>query len=136
VLDAAAGSRPAITVFGSDYDTPDGTCIRDYIHVSDLADAHLLALNALINGAKTTSYNLGNGQGFSVREVIDAVYRVTGCKVPFTLGPRRAGDPAILVGDATRAMKELGWRPQLGDIDTMIYTAWQWHKHYSSKVIK
>ncbi len=136
VLAAAAGDRPAITVFGSDYDTPDGTCIRDYIHVSDLADAHLLALNALINGAKTTSYNLGNGQGFSVREIVDAVYRVTGLKVPFTLGPRRSGDPANLVGDATRAMKELGWRPRLSDIDTMIFTAWQWYKHFSSKVIK
>lgn len=136
VLDAAAGKRPAITVFGGDYDTPDGTCIRDYIHVSDLADAHVLALKALEAGAKTTPYNLGNGQGFSVREVIDSAARVTGRQVPFTVGPRRAGDPAALVGDATRAMQELGWRPQLHDIDTMIDTAWQWHNVYSAKVMK
>ena len=136
VLDAAAGKRPAITVFGDDYDTPDGTCIRDYIHVSDLADAHVLALKALETGAKTTAYNLGNGQGFSVREVIDSASRVTGRQVPFTLGQRRVGDPAALVGDATRAMQELGWRPQLHDIDTMIDTAWQWHNVHSAKVMK
>lgn len=136
VLDAAAGKRPAITVFGDDYDTPDGTCIRDYIHVSDLADAHVLALKALEAGAKTTAYNLGNGQGFSVREVIDSAARVTGRQVPFVVGPRRAGDPAVLVGDASRAIRELGWRPQLNDIDTMIDTAWQWHNVHSAKVMK
>lgn len=136
VLDAAAGKRPAITVFSDDYDTPDGTCIRDYIHVSDLADAHVLALKALEAGAKTTACNLGNGQGFSVRQVIDSAARVTGQKVPFVLGPRRAGDPAALVGDATRAMQELGWCPQMHDIDTMIDTAWQWHNAHSAKVMK
>lgn len=132
VLDAAAGKRSAITVFGDDYDTPDGTCIRDYIHVSDLAEAHVLALKALENGAKTTAYNLGNGLGYSVREVIDSVARVTGGQVPYTVGPRRAGDPAALVGDATRAMQELGWRPRLHDIDTMVDTAWRWHSMYNA----
>lgn len=136
VLDAAAGKRPAITIYGDDYETLDGTCIRDYIHVSDLADAHVLALKALENGSKTTAYNLGNGQGFSVRQVIDSVARVTGQQVPLILGPRRAGDPAVLVGDATRAIQELGWRPKLNDIDTMINTAWQWQNVHSAKVMK
>lgn len=136
VLDAATGKRPAITVYGDDYETPDGTCIRDYIHVSDLAGAHLLALRALETGSKTTVYNLGNGQGFSVLEVIDSAARVTGRRVPFTVGPKRPGDPAALVGDASRAMQELGWRPQLHDIDSMIDTAWQWHSVHSANVVK
>ena len=127
VLDAAAGKRPHITVFGTDYATPDGTCVRDYIHVSDLADAHVLALRALLEGAATTAYNLGNGQGFSVREVIDCAQRVTGREVPAVLGPRRAGDPPTLVGDATRIRRELGWSPRLADLDTIIATAWRWH---------
>lgn len=136
VLDAAAGSRPAITVFGDDYATPDGTCVRDYIHVSDLADAHVLALKALQNAPKTTTYNLGNGQGVSVREVIDAASRVTGHQVPFTLGSRRPGDPAALVGDATRASQELGWRPRFHGIDKIVETAWLWRDIHSSKVAK
>lgn len=136
VLDAALGRQPAITIFGDDYDTPDGTCIRDYIHVSDLANAHVLALKALEKGAKTTAYNLGNRQGFSVREVIDSAARVTGRQVPIILGPRRGGDPAVLVGDTTRAMQELGWRTKLNNIDTMIDTAWQWHNIHSMKVMK
>ena len=127
VLDAASGKRANITVFGTDYPTPDGTCIRDYIHVSDLADAHVLALRALLEGAATTAYNLGNGKGFSVREVIDCAQRVTGREVPVVLGPRRAGDPPTLVGDATRIRRELGWTPRLADLDTIIETAWHWH---------
>ena len=128
VLDAAAGRRPCITVFGTDYPTPDGTCIRDYIHVSDLADAHVLALRALLEGAATTAYNLGNGMGFSVREVIDAARRVTGRDIAITEGERRPGDPAVLVGDASRIRSELGWSPRLADLDTIIATAWHWHQ--------
>lgn len=106
VLDAAAGKRTAITVFGDDYETPDGTCIRDYIHVADLADAHVLALKALEDGAKTTAYNLGNGHGFSVKEVIETAERVAGKTVPVEIGQRRPGDPAKLVGDSTRIRSE------------------------------
>ena len=127
VLDAAAGKRPAITVFGDDYDTPDGTCIRDYIHVSDLADAHVLALKALEAGAKTTAYNLGNGRGFSVREVIASVERVTKKKVPLYIGPRRAGDPALLVGDPGCATAKLNWIPKLYEIDLIVETAVRWN---------
>lgn len=127
VLDAAAGSRPHITVYGDDHPTQDGTCIRDYIHVSDLAQAHVLSLQALEAGAATTAYNLGNGRGFSVREVIDAARRVTGRDIPVVIGPRRAGDPPELVGDATRARSELGWVPQHADLDEIVRTAWAWH---------
>ena len=128
VLDAASGRRPAITVFGEDYDTPDGTCIRDYIHVTDLADAHVLALQALEHGAASTVYNLGNGQGFSVREVIDCARRITGREVPVETGPRRAGDPPRLVGDAGRIHQELGWQPRYADLDEILQTAWNWHR--------
>ena len=128
VLDAAAGTRPSVTVFGSDYDTADGTCIRDYIHVSDLADAHVLAMRALLDGAKTTAYNLGNGAGFSVREVIDCARRVTGRDIAVAEGARRPGDPAVLVGDAHRIRTELGWSPRLADLEAIIATAWRWHQ--------
>jgi len=128
VLDAALGRRPEVTVFGDDYDTPDGTCIRDYIHVTDLADAHVLALRALEAGAPSTAYNLGNGQGFSVREVIDRARQVTGRNIPVVIGPRRPGDPPRLVGDATRAMQDLGWQPRYADLDRILETAWAWHQ--------
>ncbi|MDX1607001.1 MAG: UDP-glucose 4-epimerase GalE [Candidatus Competibacterales bacterium] len=128
VLDAAAGRRPAITVYGDDYDTPDGTCIRDYIHVTDLAEAHVLALQALERGAPSTAYNLGNGAGFSVREVIARARRVTGCEIPVETGPRRPGDPPRLVGDAQRIRRELGWRPRFADLDVILETAWRWHR--------
>ena len=127
-LDAAAGKRPALTVFGHDYDTPDGTCVRDYIHVSDLADAHVLALSGLEAGVASQPINLGNGAGFTVREVIASVERVTGLTVPFVLGDRRAGDPPSLISDAARAREVLGWNPRLADIDTIIATAWAWHQ--------
>lgn len=133
VLDAAAGVRPEIVVYGDDYDTPDGTCIRDYIHVTDLANAHVLALGALEAGAKTTAYNLGNGRGFSVKKVIDTVREVTGRDIPVRLGARRPGDPARLVGDATRIQKELGWQPCHADLSDMIGTAWRWHQKVSSE---
>lgn len=127
VLEAAAGARPAIQVFGDDYDTPDGTCIRDYIHVSDLASAHVLALLALEDGVETTAYNLGNGQGFSVREVIAAAEAVTGFSVPVDIGQRRAGDPPRLVGDAAAAISKLGWKPRITELDAILKTAWQWY---------
>ena len=128
VLDAAAGTRPSVTVYGSDYDTADGTRIRDYIHVSDLADAHVLAMRALLDGAKTTAYNLGNGAGFSVREVIDCARRVTGRDIAVAEGARRPGDPAVLVGDASRIRSELGWSPKHAGLDTIIESAWRWHQ--------
>jgi UDP-arabinose 4-epimerase len=128
VLDAASGRRENITVFGTDYDTRDGTCIRDYVHVTDLADAHVLALQALERGAPSAAYNLGNGTGFSVSEVIEAARRVTGIDVPVVLSGRRPGDPDALVGDASRARADLGWEPRLFEIDQIVGTAWAWHQ--------
>lgn len=127
VLDAAAGRRPAIIIHGDDYATPDGTCIRDYIHVTDLARAHVLALQALEQGAETTAYNLGNGQGFSVHEVIEQAKRVTGKPIPVEIGPRRPGDPPRLVGDASRIRSALGWQPEYAGLDSILATAWRWH---------
>lgn len=128
VLDAASGKRSNVAVFGTDYDTRDGTCIRDYVHVTDLADAHVLALQALESGAASSVYNLGNGTGFSVQEVIESVGRVTGKEVPVVFTDRRPGDPPALVGDAARACAELGWKPQLFEIDRIVATAWAWHQ--------
>ena len=123
---AATGGEP-LHVFGDDYPTPDGTCQRDYVHVSDLADAHLLALSRLESGAGSSVYNLGNGAAVSVREVIDAVERVSSRKVPFVMAARRAGDPARLVASSARAHSELGWRPRLAALDDIVGTAWRWH---------
>jgi len=131
VLDAVAGVRPDVTVFGADYPTPDGTCIRDYVHVADLAQAHVLALQALQIGAASTAYNLGNGTGFSVRQVIDIASEVTGRPVPVKTGPRRAVDSPKLVGDASRIRAELGWRPVHADLADIIGTAWRWHQAQS-----
>ena len=148
ILRAVLGTGPGLTVFGSDYDTPDGTCVRDYIHVNDLCDAHLAALDRLLaapvgmlgtaalNDGLTAGSgeqgalhcNLGNGQGFTVRQVIDAAARVTGREVPFTVGPRREGDPARLVADSALAGRELGWTPKVTDIREIIETAWAWHR--------
>jgi UDP-glucose 4-epimerase len=131
ILDVALGRRKSIRIYGDDYSTPDGTCIRDYIHVSDLADAHLLALKALETEAAAKNrliYNLGNGQGFSVREVIESARRVTGHPIPAELHPRRPGDPAVLVASSDRAMKELGWKPHYTQLDDIIRTAWTWHQ--------
>jgi UDP-arabinose 4-epimerase len=132
VLDAASGRRPSVTVFGADYDTPDGTCIRDYIHVTDLANAHVQALGALEMGSQSTVYNLGNGEGFSVLDVVHAVERVTGLTVPASRGDRRVGDPAALVSDAALARDELGWQPQITSIDEIVRTAWAWHQKSKS----
>jgi UDP-arabinose 4-epimerase len=128
LLDAASGDRNAITVFGTDYETADGTCVRDYIHVADLAMAHVLALKALEQGLEHRAFNLGNGQGYSVREVIASVERVTGRRVPVKFGERRPGDPARLISDSARAAKELQWSPQIIDLDGIIGTAWAWHQ--------
>jgi UDP-glucose-4-epimerase GalE len=128
VLDAAHGVRPDITIFGDQYATPDGTCIRDYVHVADLAQAHVLALQALESGAPSTAYNLGNGRGFSVRQVIEVAESVTGRAVPVRVGSQRAGDPPQLVGDATRIRAALGWQPCHAELEDIIGTAWRWHQ--------
>jgi UDP-glucose 4-epimerase len=136
VLDVALGRRNSIKVFGDDYPSHDGTCVRDYIHVSDLADAHLLALDALETPRAADHrlvYNLGNGAGFTVKEVIDSVRRVTGRPIPVEICPRRPGDPAFLIASSEKAIAELGWRPRYSQIDDIIRTAWLWHqKRYSS----
>lgn len=126
VLQAASGRRPAIQVFGRDYDTPDGTCIRDYVHVVDLCQAHLLALDHLVRRERSDAFNLGNGSGFSVQEVIDAAYHVTGREIPVTDAPRRPGDPARLVADAHRAREILGWRPDFAALERILEDAWRW----------
>ena len=128
-LDAAAGGAP-LQVFGGDYPTPDGTCLRDYIHVSDLADAHLRALDALERAPRTTVYNLGNGRPYSVAEVVAAAERVTGRRVPRIMGPRRPGDPAVLYASSARIRAELGWTPAFEALETIMETAWKWrHLH-------
>lgn len=128
VLDAASGRRPDVTIFGRDYETPDGTCIRDYVHVSDLATAHVLALDSLLGGGPSRKLNLGLGYGFSVLEVVRAVKRVTGLTVPVVHGPRRVGDPPALVSDPSRAMATLDWTPAFTDLDHIVRTAWAWHQ--------
>jgi UDP-glucose 4-epimerase len=136
VLDVALGRRPSIRIYGNDYPTPDGTCIRDYIHVSDLTDAHMLALAALDSGAEDQSpliYNLGNGHGFSVLDVIESARRVTGHAIPAEIQPRRPGDPAVLVASSEKAIRELGWKPRYTTLDDIVRTAWIWHqKRYSA----
>ncbi len=132
VLDAIAGRREALTIYGTDYDTPDGTCIRDYVHVCDLVDAHILGLEWLISGKGSRVFNLGTGKGFSVREVIDSCRAVTNRKVPLIEGKRRAGDAAKLVSGSARAVRELGWKPDRSILQTMVTDAWRWHQngHY------
>lgn len=125
---AALGLRPGLKVFGNDYDTKDGTCVRDYIHILDLADAHLLAIRHLRAGGESRQYNLGNGQGFTVREVIDTVERVSGKEVPHEDAPRRPGDPAKLVAASDRIRNDWGWNPKFPKLDTIIETAWNWHR--------
>jgi UDP-glucose 4-epimerase len=127
VLDVALGRRASIRIYGEDYATPDGTCIRDYVHVSDLADAHLLAFEKLETRDRLI-LNLGNGKGFSVREVIESVRRVTGHPIPAEVHPRRPGDPAVLVASSEKAMRELGWKPNYTQLDDIVRTAWVWHQ--------
>jgi UDP-glucose 4-epimerase len=128
VLLTAMGKRESISVFGTDYDTPDGTCIRDYIHVTDLAQAHILGLEHLLKGGSTEVFNLGNGKGFSIQQVIEAARVVTGRPIPVTLADRRPGDPPSLVGSAEKAQRILGWQPQYADLETILEHAWQWHQ--------
>lgn len=130
ILDAAIGKRRDIKVFGTDYDTPDGSAIRDYIHVTDLADAHILALEYLKKGARSDVFNLGNGDGYSVLEVIDMVKQVTRKDFKVTLVDRRVGDPAKLIGDASKAKNILGWKPKYFELERIIETAWNWHINY------
>ena len=128
VLQTALGQRAAFTIYGEDYDTPDGTCIRDYIHVADLVDAHVLALRYLEDGGAAAAFNLGNGEGFSVRQVVAAARRVSGRDFEVRIAARRHGDPARLVADPTRAREILGWTPRRDDLETQIADAWRWHR--------
>ncbi len=129
VLMAALGKRESISIFGTDYPTPDGTCIRDYIHVTDLADAHVLGLEYLFQGGDTATFNLGNGNGFSVRQVIDTAELVTGQDIKVTVSDRRPGDPPSLVGSSEKAKKTLGWSPQYPEVKDILTHAWEWHQH-------
>jgi UDP-glucose 4-epimerase len=126
----AAINGKAIPIFGTDYETPDGTCIRDYIHVTDLARAHFLALERLASGGNSGIYNMGNGNGYSVKEVIETVGEVTGMKVDTIETPRRPGDPARLVAGSEKIKKEMGWTPKYPDLGTIVNTAWQWHQKH------
>jgi UDP-glucose-4-epimerase GalE len=127
---SAALGGPGLQVFGSDYPTPDGTCLRDYVHVSDLADAHIRALEVITGTGRSGAYNLGTGRPASVRDVIGAVERITGLEVPWTLAPRRPGDPAVLYAAPLKARIELGWEPRFPDLDSIVRTAWEWHRSH------
>ena len=127
ILQVPLGQRDAVSIFGDDYDTRDGTCVRDYIHVTDLAQAHILAMNYLNNGGKSDIFNLGNGVGFTVKEVIEVARKVTGQNIKEEISPRRAGDPAQLVASSEKAKQVLGWKPQYADVETIIASAWKWH---------
>jgi UDP-glucose 4-epimerase len=129
VLQVPLGRREYISIFGDDYDTHDGTCIRDYIHVTDLADAHILAVEKLRSGSDSTVYNLGNGNGFTVKEIIEAARRVTGHPIPAVVAERRAGDPAKLVASSEKAKRELGWKPKFTNVEDIIATAWKWNNN-------
>ena len=127
VLQVALGKRASVSMYGTDWDTPDGTCVRDYVHVTDLAQAHILALKAMEAGCATASYNLGNGSGYSVKQVIEMAREVTGRPIEAVPGPRRPGDPARLVASAEKIRRELGWKPEIPDLRDIIETAWKWH---------
>jgi len=130
VLQVALGQREHVSIFGDDYPTPDGTCIRDYIHVMDLAQAHFLALQRLRNTGESGIYNLGNGTGFSVKQIIEKCREITGHPIPAVVSPRRPGDPAVLIASSRKAKQELGWTPQYEDVGTIIETAWKWHRRH------
>ena len=136
ILDAAAGLRKKITVFGTDYPTPDGTCIRDYIHVTDLAAAHFLALKRMMKTGKSDFFNLGTGKGYSVQEVIRMTEKVTGLKVPVKIGTRRPGDPPRLIAQSQKAQKVLGWKPKFSDLKNILKTAWTWHQKWHREMKK
>ena len=122
--------REYISIFGTDYDTKDGTCVRDYIHVNDLAQAHILAMKYLCDGNDSNIFNLGNGVGFTVKEVVETARKVTGHPIPAKEEPRRAGDPSMLIASSAKAKEVLGWNPQYADLETIIGTAWKWHKSH------
>lgn len=130
ILQVALGKRDKIMLFGDDYNTPDGTCVRDYIHVTDLANAHILALDRMLSGGCSATYNLGNGQGFSVKEMVDIAREVTGHTIPAEIAPRRAGDPATLIASSEKAQQELKWEPKYNDVKTIIASAWKWHQSH------
>lgn len=130
ILQVALGKRDKIMMFGDDYNTKDGTCVRDYIHVSDLASAHSLALERLMKGGESRIYNLGNGTGFTVKEVVDVARKVTEHPIPAEVAPRRAGDPAVLIASSDKAISELNWKPKFNSLETIIETAWNWHKNH------
>lgn len=130
ILQAALGKRESIQIFGDDYNTHDGSCVRDYIHVTDLAQAHILALKKLKNGGDSDIYNLGNGKGFSVKEVVSLARKVTGIGIKEAIAPRRPGDPAVLVASSERIQKELKWEPKFNELSTIIETAWKWYKNH------
>jgi len=129
LMNVALGRQKHIEIFGTDYPTPDGTCVRDYVHVSDLAAAHLLALDAL-DGTGRLIYNLGNGQGFTVKEVIDGVRRVTRRTIPVVESPRREGDPAVLIASSEKIQRELNWKPKFQELDEILSSAWTWHQNF------
>ena len=130
ILQVPLGKREHITIFGDDYPTPDGTCLRDYIHVLDLADAHVLAVDYLRKGGESNIFNLGNGQGFSVKEMIEAAEEATGHDIKVEIGQRRAGDPAQLIASSEKARSVLGWKPRFTDVRAVIGTAWKWHQQH------
>lgn len=132
ILQVATGEREHIKIFGTDYPTHDGTCVRDYVHVSDLAQAHLLALKRLLAGGESAVYNLGNNRGYSVREVVEVARKITGHPIPVIETGRRAGDPAVLVASSDKIRRELGWRPNYEDLETIVKTAWAWHQKEAS----
>jgi len=134
VLDVAIGAREDIKIFGTDYPTPDGTCIRDYIHVTDLADAHVLALKYLMDGGESDVFNLGNGKGFSVKEVVDMAKKITGIDFKVANVERRAGDPPELIADSKKAREVLKWEPKYFDLETIVSSAWNWHKQFKKNV--
>ena len=129
VLQVALGQRDQIKIFGDDYPTADGTCVRDYIHVKDLAQAHILALNALLSGSESRKFNLGNGSGYSVKQVIEACRKITGHAIPAEVTPRRPGDPASLIAGSETIIRDLGWKPQYPTIEDIVASAWNWHKN-------
>ena len=130
ILQVPNGQRESISIFGDDYDTKDGTCVRDYIHVTDLAQAHILAVKYLMDGGKSDVFNLGNGVGFTVKEVIETARKVTGHPIPAVVSPRRGGDPAKLIASSEKAKSILGWKPEHAELEEIIATAWKWHKNH------
>ena len=130
ILEAALGKRANISIFGTDYDTADGTCVRDYIHVTDLASAHILSMEYLRDGGESNYFNLGTGNGFTVKEIVDATKSVTGVDFPVVIGERRAGDPGTLIASSEKAQTVLGWKPTHSEVSQVIGDAWQWHKNH------